>query len=65
MNKIQLIEEPRMVKMTREETDQTLGGWSCETYTKYWYKGDVCYEYYAQGTWECTGGNNYCGSFCG
>lgn len=33
MNKIKLIEEPQMVKMTQEETDQALGGWSCQTYT--------------------------------
>lgn len=65
MNKIQLIEEPQMVKMTQEETDQTLGGWSCQTYTKRLLKADECSEFYEHGTGECVGGNNYCGSYKG
>ncbi|GEM_PF-3097149 len=63
MNKIKLIEAPQMIEMTREETDRTLGGWSCGTYTTHWYKTNECQEYYKHGNGQCMSGNNYCGKF--
>lgn len=64
MKKIQLIEEPVMVGMTREETDQTLGGWSCEVYKEnFWIIPDDCEEFHETGS--CSGGGNYCGKYSG
>jgi hypothetical protein len=52
-----------MIEMTREETDRILGGWSCQTYTTFWYKSNECREYYKHGNGQCLNGNNYCGKY--
>ncbi len=63
MNKIQLIEEPLMAKMTMEETANTLGGWHCGKYMDPFNGGGACTEYYSSGPGACSGTNNYCGVY--
>jgi len=59
---IKIIESPEYDSMDQEELSEILGGWNCDTYTKYPYFRFQCHEWIS-GPCRDSRKRNYCNKY--